>query len=258
MKKALATLLDDNFLIGFIGFWKSFIYHNKWFLESGIDLVILDNDLSEESKKTILLFNENAIFRKIKKDRYTKVNFDNTHDKLKATFYKLDVFGILEYDRITFIDSDVTVLGDIKEIFDIHHGFCACSTYAARNDHVNDMAINSGVFTVNKKYINKHTYCDLLKVARRGYSMPDQKTINRYFGGNIHHMPKVYNVEKRMWKTEKHKDIWDKKRILHWVADKPWMSPEEHQNDIEKSFMEIYPIWHKYYNMNYWENIVNG
>ena len=165
MKKALVTLLNDKFVIGFEGFWKSFIFYNKWFLSSGIDLIILDDDLSKDSKDIIRAYYDKVIFRNVKKDRYEKVNLTKTHERLQATYYKLDTFGIFEYDRITFIDSDVTVLGDIREIFEAHHGLSACNTYNARMDRVNaGGAINSGVFTVNKKYINKKVYNDLLKI----------------------------------------------------------------------------------------------
>ena len=255
MKIGLVTLLDDNFIIGFEGFYKSFIYHNKWFLNSGIDLVILDNGLSDESRYTIMKYKKDAIFRKIKYDKYNKVNMSHTHDKLKATYYKLDIFGILEYDRLVFIDSDVTVLGDVKEIFDCEKQFAACRSYNARLDRLNN-SINSGVFVVNKQFINKRTYYDLIKIATRGHSMPDQKTINIYFGNTMQYLSKGYNVEKRMWKTEKLTDVWEGKRILHWVADKPWMPEDKHQNDIEKSFFEIYPLWWKYYNISWSE--ING
>jgi len=256
MKKAIVTLLDDNFIVGFEGFWKSFIYHNKWFLKSDIDLIILDNGLSEQSKNIVKKYNSKAIFRKIKYERYHKVNMKRTHDKLKATYYKLDIFGILEYDRLIFIDSDVTVLGSIREILECSKDFAACKSYNARLDRLNN-SINSGVFVVNKKYIQKHIYHNLIKIATRGHNMPDQKTINIFFGNVMQYLSKGYNVEKRMWKTEKYKDVWNGKKILHWVADKPWMEYDDHQNDIEKEFFEIYPIWWEYYNMNY-EDIING
>jgi lipopolysaccharide biosynthesis glycosyltransferase len=224
-------------------------------LKSGIDLIILDNGLSEESKQVVLSYNENAIFRAIKKNKYNRVDMSRTHDKLKATYYKLDIFGIMEYDRIIFIDSDVTVMGDISEIFDCHKDIAACPTYSARLDRLGN-GINSGVLVLNKGVINKNVYHKLIKIATRGHSMPDQKTINIFFGKSIFKLSKGYNVEKRMWKTEKHKNIWDNKKILHWVADKPWQKLEDHQNDIERSFAEIYPIWEKYYNME-WSDI-NG
>ena len=81
--------------------------------------------------------------------------------------------------------------------------------------------------------------------------MPDQKTINIYFGNKMNYLSKGYNVEKRMWKTHNHKNIWDNKKILHWVACKPWNDDCQHHNDIELSFKEIYHIWYKYYDMDF-------
>jgi lipopolysaccharide biosynthesis glycosyltransferase len=245
MKIALVTLLDDSFLIGFEGFFKSFLYHNQWFHDSDIDLVVLDNKLSDSSKETISAYYP-AIFRGIKYGRYEYVNFSGTHERLQATFYKLDAFSIFEYDRIVFIDSDVTVLGDIKDLFYKYTtGFHGCKSYQARLDRLND-SINSGVFVINSKYINKYTYSSLLKLAKnRQISMPDQRVINNFFRGNIGYINKSFNVEKRMKYTQNFKNVWETKKILHWVATKPWDT--EYPNDTEESFKDIEQIWWDYY-----------
>ena len=256
MKQALVTMIDDNFMIGFEGFYKSFIYHNKWFLQSQIDLIILDNGLSEESKNKILSYNNKAIFRTLKKEKYSAVRFDRTQENLQSTYYKLDIFGIYEYDRLTFIDSDVTVLGDIKKVFEYENIISACATYSPHNDRLN-RSINSGVFTINKTAINKVVYHQLIKIATKGHTMPDQRTINIYFSGQMNFMDKEFNVEKRMWKSVDKKKHWENKKILHWVANKPWMTPEEHRNDEEREFFEIYHYWQKYYDMT-WEEVLNG
>ena len=62
MKKCLTTLMDDNFVVGFEGFWKSFIVNNPWFKH---DFVVFDAGLSERNKLKIKSYYENTIFRDI-------------------------------------------------------------------------------------------------------------------------------------------------------------------------------------------------
>ena len=242
MKICLCTLMDDNFYIGFVGFWKSFIMFNKWFDH---DFVVLDNGISEENKNNMLSFYDKIIFRKIKYKNYTETNFNRTHERLKATYYTLDVFSIEEYDRIVFLDMDITVLADIKELFESKDDIRGCKAYNARTDEFND-TINSGVFTINSPAINKHIYNALLRMTRRGQSMPDQRIINGFFSNKMQFFNKSYNVEKRMLHSVKYKKVFDNAKILHWIASKPW--EHEKPNDIERSFVELEKVWWEYYN----------
>lgn len=242
MEVALCTLMDDRFFIGFVGFWKSFIRFNPWFKH---DFVVLDNGISKENKIIMKSMCNSIIFRKVKKKNYSETNFSNTHERLKATYYTLDVFSLYEYERVVFVDMDITVLGDISELFKSEAPIRGCKAYNARLDELGE-GINSGVFTINKKVINKETYTNLIRLSRRGQSMPDQKIINSYFRNKMEFFNKSYNVEKRMLHSVNYKDIFDNAKILHWIADKPW--EDKKSNDIERSFIELEKVWWEYYN----------
>lgn len=242
MKIALCSLMDDNFVIGFKVFIKSLLKHNPWF---DYDYVILDNDISDESKEEMNKCYDKLIFRKIKKERYEQVDMSRTADKLKATYYTLDVFSIAEYDRIVFMDVDMLVLDDLSEVFNCGYPFAACKAYNSGQD-ITRNDINSGLFVINEKYLNKVVYNDLLRIARRGFSMPDQKVLNRYFINQIHFLDKRYNVEKRMYHTKQFKKIKDNPAVIHYVATKPW-EPNK-PNEIEASFSEWENLWMEYYN----------
>ena len=243
MKIALVTLMDDGFMISYRGFWQSLIYHNPWFTW---DFVVLDNGLSEENKREIKRNHKNTFIKKIDKKAYCDVKFKKTHPKLQATYYTFDAFACGAYDRIVFMDMDITILGDIKDLFKCSYGFAACRAYNAKTDTLTDR-FNSGVFVVQKEYLTNSVYRSLINISKRGFSMPDQRTLNSYFKDNVHWLPKKYNVEKRMMNTKNHTDIWDEKVCLHWVANKPW--DKEKDNDIERSFVDLEKIWWKYYNM---------
>ncbi len=237
MKQALFTLCDSAFLPGFIAFMKSFIHFNQWF---DLEFVVMDVGLGDKGRETMLGYYKNIRFIEPMARNYKAVDMSRTTDSLKKTYYTLDVFALTEYDRITAIDMDVLVLGDVKAIFDCEAPLAMVRGYNAKLDILrNDF--NSGVFTVNKPYLSDEHYRRLLDIARRGHSMPDQKVINSAFAGQIHELPKIYNVEKRMIATKQFKGVLERARILHFVASKPW------QEQKEPGFEAMEKLWWEWY-----------
>lgn len=168
-----------------------------------------------------------------------------TADRLKATYYTLDVFSLVEYDRIVFLDMDIVVLADISALWEVNAQIAGCQVYNSGMDLLGQ-GINSGVFVINKPAISINTYKELLKLSAQALSMPDQKIINSHFQGKIEYLAKNYNVEKRMLHTKNLKAIKDNPKIIHFVASKPW--EKDKPNEIEASFGEWESIWHSYYN----------
>ena len=238
MKTALFTLLNDSFLPGYVAFIKSLKKHHP---EFDLDFIILDIGLSYESQETIIQYYDKIIFRKPRLKEYASVNMSRTDPRLQPTYYTLDAFCQTDYDRIIAIDMDVIVLGDISEVLNCDSDFAAVKAYNAKMDILRE-DINSGVFVVGKKYLNEETYQGLLQIAKRGHSMPDQKTINAYFFGKMDYFNKRFNVEKRMLHTQKYNKILEDIRILHFIALKP---REDHggAGEIENSFGEFEKLW---------------
>lgn len=243
-KICLFTTLNDNHIKLYQAFMRSFLHHNPWFC---YDLVILDLGLSEESIKIIYsYYNGKKIkVKKPNKDLYRDINWKATHPKLRPTYYKLDAFACSEYSKVISIDMDMIVLGDLSEVFECEEGFAACKAYNQNADKIAD-SINSGLFVINAKYLNGSVHRQVIKTARRGHSMPDQKTLNKYFKNRIHYLPKKYNVEKRVFKTRTLKDLLDEVVIWHYIAEKPY---EDHSNSPkEQGFDEIENIWWEWFN----------
>lgn len=238
MEIGLVTMLNNEFVIGFKSMINSLKKYNPWF---NFPLIILNDGLSEESMEVIRSIYDKVEFQELRKDFYKDVNFSVTAKRLRCTYYKLDFFNIPGYDRLVFIDSDVIILGNIKELFDCQAGFAAVKGY----DSVRDILrrdFNSGVFVVNKAYLTTGVYTDLLKLCKKGFKMPDQKTLNLYFGGRTTFLNKVYNVEKRMLYTKNLKRYLENARILHYVGEKPWNKKttlaEEQYGVLEKKWWE--------------------
>lgn len=241
MKRALVTMMDDAFMMGYEAFMTSFLINNPWFSD---DMVIIDLGLSDESKSVIESYYSKIIYVIPKYENYQRVNFAKTADSLKNTYYKLDAFSFYGYDKVVFIDMDTIVLGDVSEVFEAC-GFSAVLGYDAENDCMRG-DINSGVFVIGKEYLNEETYTRLISIAEQGFSMPDQKTINIYFRGKINFLGKKYNVEKRMLATSKYKEVLCDARIVHFVALKPW---QDHSSvpAREKQYGTLEDLWHQWY-----------
>ncbi len=240
MRIGLFTLLDDNFVTGYVAFMKSLLHYNPWFEH---DLVILDVGLSNVGKDFVAKHYERVRFVKPNKRRYSDVDMSKTVDKLKATYYTLDAFIQTDFDRIVQFDMDMVVLGDISAVFECGAPIAACRAYNSKHDFLGD-GCNAGLFVVNKPYLNEKTYADLLAIARRGHSMPEQKTMNIHFDGKWHWLPKIYNVEKRMMTTKKYKEVLENARVLHFVAEKPWQNKT---NAREASYEPLEKLWWKEY-----------
>lgn len=237
------TILDDKFLVGYKVFMKSFLHFNPWF---DLDFVILDNGLSPNSKSEMKKMYSKLVFKRPNYDKYKKVDFSKTHNKLKATYFYLDAFAQYEYDKVVSVDVDMVVLDSMKTVFhDTCDGITGCKAYNRRKDRlVND--INAGLFVVGKKFLNEKTYDDLLEIAKSGHTMPEQKTMNMYFKGRYNYLNKRFNIEKRMLHSKKYPHVLENPAVIHYVAIKPW---EDHSRvpKLEQQYGDLERHWWKWY-----------
>lgn len=242
MQKVLVTLLNEGFVTGYIGFIKSLLYYNPRF---NFPFYILDDGLSDFSKKQITVHYSNVKFLHIPKEDYKKINLSKTRERLRSTYYKLETFrlGKKGVSYAVFIDMDILVRDNILELFNpsILKGsmFGACRAYMAGTDTLSN-EVNSGVFAVDFTKLPSNAFDNMLKIATQGRAMPDQEVINYYFVSRKKHtyLSKRYNVEKRMMKSTKYPDYIDGSAMLHFVNIKPW-----EKVDREQEFKPLYDKW---------------
>ena len=252
IKKALVSMITPDFMVAWPVFIRSFLKENKWF---DLPIVLLQIGLDDNQKETCRSFYPNIEFIEPKYNNYSGIHFNSTKKELRNTYYKLDVFSLYQYDRVVFIDMDTVILGNLHVLFDSDKDIGAARAYGFGRDKLRG-DINSGVFVVNKKYLNKETYIGLIRTAERGFSSPDQATINTYFKDKIDHFFKVFNCEKRLWKGRRCRIFFDNDilmyqegariepvKILHYVSQKPWNLIKEKNN---MGFEEIEMLWWGY------------
>jgi lipopolysaccharide biosynthesis glycosyltransferase len=236
----MVTLLNELFVIGFKTMLNSLLINNTWF---NLPIVILDENLKKETKKDLFKMYNNIYFEPVKKSYYNNVNFSITSRRLRDTYYKLDIFRLEGFDRLIFIDSDVIILKSIKKLFETSEPFAAVRAYDASRDILRK-DINSGIFVINKQYLNPETYTGVLKIAMSGHKMPDQATINMFFKNKITFLDKTYNVEKRMLFSKNYRQVFLNAHIIHFVGEKPW---DEKIREAEKQYSSVEQKWWEYH-----------
>lgn len=135
-----------------------------------------------------------------------------------ATFYRLFISELLpQYDKIIYLDCDILVLGDLKELFDydIQSYFLAgvidwdcqeeLKLNKKRQEEIGidlDIYVNAGILLMNLKLIREKQMIDIFKQKMRiKYSFADQDILNICFHNKILRLPFKYNLKARYYKT---------------------------------------------------------
>ncbi|KAI8058004.1 nucleotide-diphospho-sugar transferase [Syncephalis plumigaleata] len=197
---------------------------------------------------------------------------------------KLRVWQLTEYDRVCFLDSDMVVLRNMDEVFDMEIGgatgfdiaaahACTCnplkikgypSTWTPdncafsrqRNVPADEQASSSGLHVTyfNTGFIvlapSENEFQSILNTARkitdlRSLRFVDQDLLNIHFKDRIKSMPYIYNALKTLRGC--HADIWndDDVKCVHYILEKPW-SIERNDPEIRKQpFGTLYNLWWK-------------
>jgi len=156
-------------------------------------------------------------------------------------YFKLALFGLEEFKRIVYIDSDTITLRDLSELWDLDR-FADKPIYAMREraemspwgDALDKL--NTGVMIVNAPMLNRRVYTEMMEQMRAGraYDGGDQGVINAFLA---HHsaefepgdLPDEYNVFVNESITARWPRIGARAKVLHFVGKtKPW-SPHYHR-----------------------------
>ncbi|KAG4100324.1 nucleotide-diphospho-sugar transferase [Neocallimastix lanati (nom. inval.)] len=258
-KYCLCTILNDKFVIGFETMLYSFYKYNNWF--NGDILVMHDDNysiLSDESKKEILLKFPNIKFLKIDNSKYNELNFNFIKKKFIPNLIKFEIFGLTNYDKVLYIDSDTLVISNIYELFNRDEDLIC---FTNESHLVNDIEIwnnifdgsrntniNNGVIFINKNMLNKTHVDGMLNLAYKYDELfpyyngcPDQDIMQDYFIENNIEVtlgPNTYNTIEKVFYGN-NKKISDEK-IIHYIINKPW-------NSNEPGYEYISNIWHIYH-----------
>ena len=193
----------------------------------------------ENSENELSDFLSNNGIRCIKQDALNNsvMQRENEISYWKDTFFKLQVFKLLEFEKIVFLDSDMMVLKNVDDLFEYPHLSAAA---AGIELHPTWTLINSGIMVIEpnlKDYKGLMNCIDSVydERSKKGLGVGDQDVINRYFCDWINrkecHLSGVYNVMLgyaglmlRSGSINTEDDI----RIYHFTGkEKPWRGVRE-------------------------------
>lgn len=221
-------------------------------IETDLHIFILENDFSNEDKNKILNL------KKIKECEITFIKiqseyFDNLpgfEEKLsyisKTAFFRFFVAELLkDTDKIIYLDSDVIVLHDLKDLFmqDIQNYYIAAVEDMAYYHNLNNNKVkcfntyvNSGVLLMNlslwrKDHLSSKIF-DTIKEKYKDFIYLDQDALNIVCKNKIKLLDFSYNIQVDSLKPRillKHpkkqeiKESLKKAKIIHYISDKkPW------------------------------------
>lgn len=254
----LTVLSSPNYLKGVLA-----LYNSLKKVKSKYPLYVL---LSDNISLDIELFLKKKGLFIIRKSNQLNIseNVSNINktaglNRWSNTFYKLYIFGLIEFKKIIYLDCDMIVLCNIDELMKKPH---MSATQAGRSKKGNEhwTKLNSGLMVIEPK----ESICeDLLALAKKMVNettvpIGDQDVINKYYmtwenndklilnegyGVFINYIDYYKNVLKY-----KNKDI----KVLHFVGEnKPWLL-NTHKRILKyiKLFIEM-RFWEIYYINNY-------
>ncbi|KAK9766141.1 hypothetical protein K7432_004994 [Basidiobolus ranarum] len=205
-----------------------------------------------------------------------KVNY--LWERYADTWTKLQVWSLVEFERVTFLDADMLVLKNMDEIFDVFDhsplklaAVNACRCNPLKQTHypkhwipencahttLNETAItdrnstqtvhdyfNSGLLVLTpSQNLFQRMVRELEKTQNLNrYTFPDQDFLNEIFRNNWIPLPYIYNALKPMKYC--HSNIWSLEDIknIHYILEKPW---DIDLSNLKESgpFDDLYKLW---------------
>ena len=226
----VCVLSTDNYLDGAL-----ILNENLRELNSKYELLCVVNDrLSEESIKTLHRFGI-----KTKNTRAIKTNMGI--GRWNYTFDKLNIFSLVEYDKIVFLDLDLLILKNIDHLFNWD------SIAAGLDMPWHDDEFNSGVMVIEP---NMDLYNDMIeKLYATKYNYTgDQDFLNDYFGKNFIALPLKYNLMRTLYLDSEllYKNC-TKRGVYKYIKNEPKDAIIIHYIRSLKPFMDKIPFNDEYY-----------
>lgn len=238
--KTIVTITNKDYLVGTLVMFYSLLKNGN--VDEFAFYILHDETLDLSYASTELMKIQQAFGKEVG-FAFKGISFDdfgdNTIDFYKNALAKLSIFEL--EDDFLFLDSDLLILDDISDIFEVDSDFAACVDTGTPNE------FNTGVMLIRKKWLTKENYNWLVDSAKRRFShRGDQEHINDLIRNDFQILPSEYNVLKD---SHRFRGSWlSRVKILHYISKKPWMPfhPILHKpGNLE--CLDIDRLWLKYF-----------
>ncbi len=262
---------DENYIMPTAVAVKSLV--SNYSGENLLFVILVKSELSAESKNILKSAAESTnidtqiMYSKIDERLFGDLKSHISHISM-ATYYRLLLPQILpDYGKCLYLDGDVIVNGDIKDLLDIPlsdkdyvagvKAFSSITSKLAGKKHLAILNIstienyvNAGVLLLNLEALRKSGVAQSwIELAQNDYPVQDQDVINVACFGNIKILPPKYNAMpaifkspvfrlKRVFSSHEISEAKNKPCIIHYAEKyKPWK-----YSDIENA-----ELWYQYY-----------
>lgn len=267
----LLTITDDGFIDGTEMLVFSFLRHNPWF--DGRILVLAGGPLGEASKVRLRALAD-VEFIAPGADLDARVA-SLTHDipalkRAGPRFASLEAFGLVEFERVVYIDSDAFVTGDLSPLFHDARPLLASPDGSRYDELLGDLdaaresnrqrygvglteCFNSGVLSIGGDCLQRAVRDQLVAsidpdfwrgVETVGWT--DQLILNRHFAGRAALLDGRWNympiLEAKIRRAH-HLHCFDA-RIVHMAGRcKPWETPPDDLFEQAPGLAKFYELW---------------
>lgn len=253
MRLAACFLADKRYIIGCQVAAYSFVKNNPWF--EGDIIVYLSEDVSDEDKNIFIKFYPQTVFKKVPIEKYDELFYNAPINPLLIkAFYKFEIFGEADYDKVIFIDSDIVVIGNIQEVLSWGEFTIPIDTELHDLSFVKrqrtEEYVNSGFFVIGKKYLNEQTKMDMITyylthdMSKVSWFNPwagayaDQCVISSYFADKECDIcSNIYNQKFFYFNDEQKNNV----KLLHFLGDnKPWLGARIYDKYWREYYFELH------------------
>lgn len=172
-------------------------------------------------------------------------------NKWRASYTKLEIFKLVQYEKIVYLDADMIILHNIDHLFDSPHMSAVAS--GCWSKHVSKFNFNSGLLVIVPSLDIYDKLVDL-SLIHGDTCCGDQDVMQKYFVDwktqNHLHLDHAYNIFVSHVGYTKNKyyffeSIEGKKPIyiVHYICPKPWDAKDVHL--IPKNAEFLYEKWHE-------------
>lgn len=190
MKSYVCVLSTDNYLDGVL-----VLNENLQRIKSNYPLLcIINENISSKTRNILTYFG--IMYKEMKNIKYSEnsnseryVNYGYNKGYLKNTFDKLNIFSLVEFEKIVYLDSDLLILENIDNLFNYPHLSCP------RDLPFNMTKFNSGVMVLEPNIDDfKELKERAIEASKENRKISDQDIINEYFLDKITPLDYGYNM----------------------------------------------------------------
>lgn len=181
----VCVLSTDDYLKGIL-----VLNENLKHLNTKYDLLcLINNNILLETRRVLEFFG--IKYKVIDEISYDSINIENPY--WIYTFDKINIFSLVEYEKIVYLDSDLLILNNIDELFD-YNSLSMCK------DAPFSELFNTGVIVLNPNLDDYNKMKDLVRIQdTKNQKISDQNIINEYFNGKINQLDQIYNEMRIIW-----------------------------------------------------------